>query len=254
MPYRRIPKTDQARLKALKAAIELETFEIDKIPTSFSLINAAKSILPKFETLVQQYTLAYDTLVVESRKARKQVKNARMYISHFIQILNFAVQRDEIKAKYKAYYGLEPNDFTLPDLSSEQALAEWGEKIIKGEHQRIREGGIALQFPNIQKVSVHYEIFKDYLSGQKIRRSSSERSLSNVAEKRDEVDDIIKKIWDDVEAYYSECLPYERFMNCKKCGVIYYYRRGEKKLTPKVDNDIRLNEKLTQTIDFGEEY
>ena len=35
MPYRRLPKTDQARIQSLKKVIELEQMSLNEIPISF---------------------------------------------------------------------------------------------------------------------------------------------------------------------------------------------------------------------------
>jgi len=45
-------------------------------------------------------------------------------------------------------------------------------------------------------------------------------------------------IWNQVEAKYAEKLPYDKLRNCQNYGVIYYYRTGEKKLTPETDKEI----------------
>ena len=64
----------------------------------------------------------------------------RLYISHFIQVLNLAVLRDEIKPVHKELYDL-PEANVVPDLLSEAALVEWGRKIIEGEQRRTSQGG-----------------------------------------------------------------------------------------------------------------
>ena len=76
--------------------------------------------------------------------------------------------------------------------------------------------------------------------------------MQNVASMRDRIDELIKEIWDSVEAHYADLLPYERYMACRQCGIIYYYRKREPELTPKVDKDIRDNIKSTLTLDFSE--
>ena len=63
---------------------------------------------------------------------------------------------------------------------------------------------------------------------------------------------VFQEIWDSVEAHYADLLPYERYMACRQCGIIYYYRKREPELTPKVDKDIRDNIKSTLTLDFSE--
>ena len=51
MPYRRLPKTDQARIKSLEKAIELEQMDMNEIPVPFRLLNEAKTQLPLFKNL-----------------------------------------------------------------------------------------------------------------------------------------------------------------------------------------------------------
>ena len=93
---------------------------------------------------------------------------ARLYLSHFIQVLNLAVIRSEIRLSHKEYYGLDAQN-SLPDLSSEQALVEWGRKVIEGENRRISQGGIPIYNPTIAKVKVHYDIFLEGYERQKRR-------------------------------------------------------------------------------------
>lgn len=250
MPYRRLPKTDQARIKTLEKAIEMERWDIAQIPIPFKLLNEAKTRLPLFKSLVQQYNFTFEQQVEDNKKFQIFVRNARMYISHFIQVLNFTVIRGEIKKENKLFYRLEMDDHTVPDLSTETSLLILGKNIIEGEEERVRQGGIPLQFPNIAKVKVHYHIFKECKVNQHIRKGSTSRNWHNVVNMREKIDEIIKEIWDIVEAKYADMLPYERNMACKKCGVIYYYRRREARLTTKVDDDINRNIAATLTLDF----
>ena len=105
------------------------------------------------------------------------MKTARLYISHFIQVLNLAVLRDEIKTwRIKNIYGL-PEANVVPDLLSEAALVEWGKKIIEGEQQRTAQGGIPIYNPTIARVKVHYDIFLDSYERQKNYQALTNRSL-----------------------------------------------------------------------------
>jgi hypothetical protein len=73
-----------------------------------------------------------------------------------------------------------------------------------------------------------------------------------VAEMREQVDELILQIWDAVEEKYANLLPYARYQACLNCGVIYYYRKGENHLTPKVDEDIQKAQDATLSILFEE--
>jgi hypothetical protein len=87
---------------------------------------------------------------------------------------------------------------------------------------------------------------------QKTHQQSTNRNQQRVAEMRDQVDELILQIWDAVEAAYVDLLPYARYQACTKCGVIYYYRKGEKHLTPKTDEDIEKAQAATLSLSFEE--
>lgn len=235
MPYRRLPNTDKARLRSLEKIIELERLSMAQLPISFRLLNEAKTQLSLFNNLIQIYNQTFDNQVNANKKYQQIVKNARLYISHFIQVLNLTVIRNEIKKDFKRFYNLDPDDFTVPDLSNEQAIATWGKNIIEGENERLRNGGAPLQNPSVAKVKVHFDIFKEYKNSQKFHQGTTARNLENVATMRVKVDELIKEIWDSVEEYYKTLPPYKQWKECSDCGIIYYYRKGEKPLTPADD-------------------
>ena len=87
MPYRRLPNTDQARLRALRAAVqqaEKQNFADQVI--SFKTIHEAKSYLTVFEKQLTHYQQTLDNQVSANKRYQQIVHNARLYISHFIQV------------------------------------------------------------------------------------------------------------------------------------------------------------------------
>ena len=102
MPYRRLPNTDQARVRALKAAVEKgDVYNVRDLAISLKTLFDARNFLLKFEAAQIYYTQCYDNQSRASRKHQANVRMARLYISHFIQVLNLAVLRDEIKPVHK---------------------------------------------------------------------------------------------------------------------------------------------------------
>ena len=63
-----------------------------------------------------------------SPKFSEHAKKARLYVSHFIQVLNFCIARGEMKPAIRSYYGLEEKSSKVPPLLTEQDLLFWGEK------------------------------------------------------------------------------------------------------------------------------
>jgi hypothetical protein len=232
MPYRRLPNTDQARLRALRTAIQrADKQEFAEQVVTLKTTHEAKTYLSVFEKQLIQYQHTLENQVSANKRYQQIVHNARLYISHFIQVLNLAVIRGDIKKDHKLFYQLDPNVHTVPDLTTEAALIQWGKYIIDGENERVRNGGLPIYNPAIAKVQVHYEVFKEYKSTQKIHQSSTNRSWEELVSLREKGDAIILDIWNQVEAKFKDERPFSRLQKCQQYGLIYYYRKGEKELT-----------------------
>lgn len=228
MPYRRLPNTDQARIKALSMA--LEKGDTYNPIISLNTLSEARSFLSRFKVARAYYKQCLENQVNSSKKYQGNVKNARLYISHFIQVLNLAVIRSEIKEEYKDFYGLPRENYSVPDLSSEVSVLEWGDKIIAGEKERLRHGGVPIYNPTIAKVIVHYDIFKEGYECQKNLQNITNRSLEKLASMRGRADEIILDLWNQIEKRFENLSGEERLNKCREYGVVYYYRTGEKKL------------------------
>ncbi|MCM1034374.1 MAG: hypothetical protein NC038_01980 [Paludibacter sp.] len=249
MPYRRLPNTDQARLYALRKAVErANQADFTEQVIAYKTRNEAQRILLLFENKVQQYRQSYQTKVSANKQYRHIVQNARMYISHFIQVFNLAVIRGDIKKDLKEMYHLDPNNHVVPDLSSEEDLLRWGQYIIEGETKRVKQGGFPIYNPTISKVQVHYDIFKERQVTQTMHKKTANRSYEEIEELRKQADGIILEVWNQVEQYYQSYLPYEKLCACQNYGLVYYYRTGEKKLTQETDEILRRNKEQSPTL------
>ena len=223
MPYRRLPNTDAARIRALKAALKKGQYlEIDTIAYPFALKQKIEFFLPKFEVAITNSKLAKEKQFDNSQKFSEYTKKARLYISHFIQVLNFCIARGELKPSARTFYGLDENSSKVPSLLTEQDLLQWGEKIIAGEQNRI-------YCPSIALVKVNYENFKENYTRQKQFQNNSARESGNVAQYRNDADALILEVWNEVERYFEGVKDEEekRYM-CEEYGLVYVFRRGEK--------------------------
>lgn len=230
MPYRRLPNTDQARVRALKAAVAKgEVCDIHEMPFTLNMLFTARNFLKRFEVAHNYYTKCYENQVTESSKHQANVKMARLYLSHFIQVLNMCIARAEIKPEMKKLYGLPKDLQSLPDLTNELAMIEWGKRIIEGENKRKSLGGIPIYNPTIAKVKVHYDLFKESYDRQKALQNLTNKSLEELASMRKQADELILDIWNGVEAKFQNIYSQEeKLAVCREYGVIYYYRTGEK--------------------------
>nr|WP_320059700.1 hypothetical protein [uncultured Bacteroides sp.] len=239
MPYRRLPNTDQARIRALKSAVDKgNMWNMHNLVISLKTLSEARNFLTKFQAAQSYYKDCYANQAKGSRKHLANVKMARLYVSHFIQVLNLSILRSEVKISHKEMYGLPTDSFNVPDLMSESSIVEWGSKIIAGEMHRISQGGIPIYNPTIAKVKVHYDIFLEGYECQKNLQTLTSRSLDSLASMRQKADEIILDIWNQVEKRYEQLQPNEeRLDKCREYGIVYYYRVGEKRIGNVPDED-----------------
>ena len=115
----------------------------------------------------------------------------------------------------------------VPDLSTNEMLLEWGQKIIDGEETRIAERGVPIYNPTIAKVKVMYSIFRDGYKTQQIHQKSTTRTQEDVVKFRTEIDEIILNLWDQVEKANIDLTSKRKIDKNKEYGVVYYYRKGE---------------------------
>ena len=233
MPYRRLPNTDKARIAALEKAVSMEhAYDVEHQAASYKTLNEARAFVRRFKNAVERFQYCYTTQADANRRYQEHLKTARLYISHFIQVLNLAVVRNEVRKEHKLFYGLDPDDFTVPDLTNEKHILVWGERLIEGERERLSHGGAPIYNPTIAKVAVHYDIFKDAYREQQNYKLNTTRSQSGLDALREEADHIILDLWNQVESYYGSLPPAERLSRCQAYGIVYYYRNGEKRPEP----------------------
>ena len=228
MPYRRLPKTDSARLKALKVVLDNnDVYTAGNRIIEWKTLNKAQPAYDKLFDACQQYNISMKNQIKKSTKNTQLQRNAELYLSHFVQVLYMAIERGEIKDSYLELYGLTPGIYILPNFKTCEGLVENGPKIIEGEKMRIKKGGMPIYNPTIAKVAVHWDIFNEAYRNRKSLQKRTALALERVSALRGDVDSIILDIWNQVENAFADLPPECRSEECRKYGVVYYYRRNE---------------------------
>jgi hypothetical protein len=227
MPYRRLPKTDQARIRALKAAVDSSVKGgIFTNVLTHDTYHRAKELLERFsrEVAVYKRCVAEQSPKKGNESYEAALKKARMYVSHFIQVLSMCIMRGEVARSKRPYYGLPENEDTVPNLFSEASVLEWGQKIIAGEQRRQGEGGVPIYNPTMGRVSVVFELFKEMYDRRHLLQTRTAEALANISNMRYEVDELIFEVWGEVEKSFASLSGDARIKKCAEYGVIYYYR------------------------------
>jgi hypothetical protein len=239
MPYRRLPNTDLARIRAMKAALKKgNTILPTQLAFSQAVLVRLKPFLSVFERAVQEQRNAANLQANKNKIYTDAFKKAQMYVSHFIQVLNFTIMRGEFPANIRKFYGFDLDMHKVPPINTEEELIETGEKLIQGERNRTMQGGTPILNPKISLVSMHYEKFLELNENQKRLKANSARANLNVANLRAKADSLIVDIWNEVEKHYELFPPTERRKRCEGYGLVYVYRKSEK---PPVNDFIQMS-------------
>lgn len=228
MPYRRLPNTDTARIKAMRIALEKgKELPPHKLAFSSKTIVRLEKFLPQFEHNIQQYRQSLASQNKKGKDYNEILRKARIYLTHFIRVMNMAIYRGDLPVETRAYFGLATNESTVPSLNTENEMLSWGRRIIEGEEFRIRKGGSPITNPTIAVVKVRFENFIEALNHHNSLAKKTFDHLEKNSSLRKEADDIILQIWNEVEKTHNT-LPEEiKKIQSEHYGLIYFYRKNE---------------------------
>jgi len=212
----------------MKSALE-KGLELPPHKMSFSPKNVVRlrQFLPLFEHSIQLQRQSIASQSKKSKDYNESLRKARMYLTHFIRVMNMAILRGELPVETRAYYGIATDDPVVPSLNTENELMSWGRRIIEGEEYRIKKGGSPITNPTIAVVKVRYEKFIETYNLHKslIRKTLDSAGKTNTLRK--EADDIILQIWNEVEEKHSSMPEEIRKKESESYGLVYFYRKSE---------------------------
>ena len=233
MPYRRLPNTDIARIRAMKKAFETgANLPPQKMAFSAKTLIKLQKNLPLFENNIR---LQRQSLASQNKRTKNYdevLRKARVYLTHFIRVMNMAISRGELPAETRTFYGFAIDESTVPLLNTENELISWGRRIIDGEEFRIRKGNTPIMNPSIAVVKVRYEKFIEAWQYYKTLSMKTLDYTHKNVELRKETDDLILTVWNEVEASYSTLPEEKRRKECEKYGVVYFFRKAELSKNP----------------------
>lgn len=230
MPYRRLPTTDRARLRALEAALNIASDrDAGKLAYSKHTLFELKNIKTNFENHLTHHELEVKIESEKNVKYKAAFEKARLYVSHFIQVLFMNIEREELKEDVLAFYGLQDSGGKVPAITSEQEILEWGKKIIQGEQKRMQKGGSPIYNPSIALVKVKVEEFNETAIFQQNLKRNTLRSYEKLQHLRKSTNEFISKLWTEVEDNMGNLPPKNRRQYAQEYGIVYVFRRNEKK-------------------------
>lgn len=222
MPSRRLPKTDDQRSAALNTC----NVKYQATAAPARLITAAQFIT--LGSVLSPWRNGRDglgPLLAAQTNATAQATTSFTALtrvcSHFIQVLNFAIDRGVLPASVRAYYDLPVSHAEVPDMNSSAAALQWSVNLDAGEAQRIAAGGAALAWPTIGEVNAAAATYQNHETLQSSAKDAYDLAQEDVAAQRPAVDDLIKDLWDTIEFNLRADDPSSLRRKAREWGVVY---------------------------------
>ena len=203
--------------------------DIPPFRLAFSMKTLVKiqGFLPVFENSISHQR---QTLVNQTEKAKSNqdtARKARIYITHFLKVMNMAIARGEMPAETRSFYGIASDDSSVPSLTTENELVAWGKRIIDGEEYRIRKGNSPVTNPTIAVVKVRYEKFLETRNHYRTINRRATECVNKTSEMRSAADELITSLWNEIETSYSSLPEDEKRAQTEKYGLVYVFRKNE---------------------------
>jgi len=228
MPYRRLPNTDAARIRAMEKALvkgkELPPFNLAYTPKTFVRLQA---FLPSFKHNYQLQRESYNKKVESNKEYQKLMKKAKTYINHFLRVMTMAVQRKDIRRDTPEFFSLTGEQSSLPLLSTENDIIYWGKKVMEGEAARIKAGRTPISNPTMAVVKVHYENFLEAYHFQKTLHKKTLAYSEIISDLRQQADRMIVELWNEVEDTFSDLPEEKKRSESENYGLTYVFRKSE---------------------------
>jgi len=202
---------------------------MEELALSLPVYEKLQFFYPRLTGAVNELSIYKKMQLERSAQYSEIVKKAKLYVSHFMYVLTFSIQREELKPEVRSFYGLDPETQKVPSLSLEADIIKWGKNVIEGEKRRCFMGGNPIYCPSAAIVRVYYESFLDAYYDQKILQKNTDHAYCDIEKIRKEADSLILNTWNEVENYFSKFSEKEKREQSAEYGVVYVYRPQELK-------------------------
>lgn len=222
MPARRLPQTDDQRTDALNTC----NLKYQATAAPARLISAGQ-----FTTLgasLSPWRGARDALgplLAAQTSATAQcvncLRDCARCNSHFIQVLNLAIERGVLAASVRAFYELPVGHAEVPAMTTVAEALQWAAKLNVGEVARLAAGGAALSWPTIAQVNAAAALLQTNEDLQSAAKDAYDLGQETVAGLRPNVDVVIKDLWDTIEYNLRADEPSSLRRKAREWGVVY---------------------------------
>lgn len=220
---RQLPNTDVGRNSALVAAKNKKDNSLPaNIVFTQKTIQWLDTTQPVLTAAIQARGNALAAQATATQLKKTAQERTQMFISHFIQTFNNAVDRGVYPPSHRAFYQLDVNSNSVPEMKSEALIHLWGENIISGDAVRMAAGGTPpMSMPTIAEVTTQCNHFKTVGSAHSTAKDAYEKAQETVSKMREDVDNLILRMWDEVETAFNDEEASGKRRRAREWGVVY---------------------------------
>jgi len=218
-----LPDSDVKRIDALTTAKDKQA---SVLPADSPLTTKTVTRLTAAQPLFSQKIATREAALVAQGQCTT-LKNAaqdkaRTYISHFFQSFNNGIVRGMFPPAHRAFYGLDLNESSVPPINTETEILHWGGKIVTGDAARIDAGGAPMAMPTADEVGVEIETFQHLVTQQSSLKDAYDTAQEGVSDIRPDIENLILRIWDEVETAFDDETPSSKRRKAREWGVVYH--------------------------------
>jgi hypothetical protein len=246
MPSRRLPNTTSAVIRSLTTARDAwnqfpENRLITDVQATKLNTNDPSSLLSRLLKEAGDVPLALAAQAPLTDAFAKLLARLTVYVSHFHQVLDFAIDRGALPAAARAFYDRDLTATTLPPLTTTAEVLDAAAKIITGEANRATSEGTAylpMAFPSAAEVAAIHAQTSAAHAASETAKLNTDTQQGELAILYPEAQALAVSLINTIEYYLSERLDLDapgRRRIARAWGVIY------------INDDGTVNEEPTPT-------
>lgn len=223
MPTRRLPQTDEKRSQALNTcASKAASTGAPQWLITTAQNTTLTNLRTPWNTAHSNTGSALSTQTNRTALVTAALADCARCISHFIQVLNLAVERRILPASDRALYQLPVGHAEVPDINTVADCLLWSARLDAGEAARTGDGGEPLAWPAIGEVTASATTLTASENAQSTAKDNYDNLQEAIALQRPAVDALILDLWDTIEYNLRhEPAPSSLRRKAREWGVIY---------------------------------
>lgn len=219
---RRLPNSNITRLEALSAAKKkLLSSNPEDLILSDNIVDRLNNMYFLYSNAYSERIAAFGDKASYSNAIQQNRKALQMYLSHFIQVFNLGIERNEHPVEHRSFYGLPINNQVLPNLKSEASVLLWSNNLVAGDAKRLEAGGLPMSNPSIAQIITATKVLSQNIALHNAQEDVCNKAQSALDDLNPEADKVILRLWNEIAVAYDNLDAPARRRKSREWGVMY---------------------------------